>query len=113
MSSSPETNTIQVYFKIPYTEITTVVNVEDSLTTMEFLEYVNTNVRNNLNINQKYDIEIVDTDKTGGELAAPMEPRYDETLLQRYGNTNQIISFYARPVHPITGEFIRQNDYSN
>lgn len=113
MASPQETNTIQVYFKIPYTEITSVVVVQNSLTTQEFLEYVNIDVRNNLNINQRYDIELVDTGKEGGELAPPMEPRYDETLLQRYGNTRQTVAFYARPVHPITREFRRNANYSD
>lgn len=70
-------------------------------------------MRNNLNINQRYDIELVDTGKPDGELAPPMEPRYDETLLQRYGHTNQLVTFYARPVHPITREFRRNANYSD
>lgn len=98
MPSPQETNTIQVYFKIPYTEVTTVVNVKDSLTTVEFMEYVNTYVRNILNINPRDVIELVEAGKPGGELAVHMEPRHDETLLQRYGNTNQTLAFYARPV---------------
>jgi len=110
---SSETNIISVYFKIPYTDITTVVDVEDSLTTAQFVEYVNTYVRNNLNINQRYYIEIVETGKPGGELAPPIEPRDDETLLQRYGNRNKCIAFYSRPVHQIVREFIYNNNYSD
>lgn len=112
MSASSETNRISIYFKIPYTKITTVVNVDNSLTTIEFLEYVNDHVRNKLNINSKYHIELVDTGKPEGELAAPMEPRYDETLLQRYGSNNTLVTFYARPVNPMTREFTRVTDYS-
>lgn len=87
--------------------------VQNSLTTQDFLEYVNIYVRNNLNINQRYDIELVDTGKEGGELAPAMEPRYDESLLQRYGNTRQTVVFYARPVHPIIREFRRNTNYSD
>ena len=112
MATPQEANTIQVYFKIPFTEITTTCVVNCNLTTNELLEYVNTDVRNNLNINSRFDIELVDTGKPGGELATCMEPRYDETLLQRYNIVNKTISFYARPVHPITREFIRQENYS-
>lgn len=111
MSSSQESTTIRVYCKIPYTDISTVFQIQNSLTTKEFLEYVNINVRNNLNINQRYDIEIVDTGKPHGELAEPMEPRCDETLLERYGNTNTLVTFYARPINPITREFIRNANY--
>lgn len=113
MSASPETNNITIYFKVPYTDITTVVDVDDSLTTMEFLEYVNNEnnyIRDKLYINSRFDIEVVDTGKPGDELACPMEPRYDETLSQRYGQ-NKFVSFYARPVHPITREFRRSDNY--
>lgn len=112
MASPQESNNIHVYFKIPYTEITTVTMVENSLTTIQFLDYVNVEVRNILNINQRYDIELVDTGKPNGELSAPIEPRNNETLLQRYGNTNQIVAFYVRPVNPITREFTRNINYS-
>jgi hypothetical protein len=111
MSNTEESSTFQFYFKIPFTEITTFVEIQKCLTTNEFLEYVNIEVRNNLNINSKYDIEVVDAGKPNGELAYCMEPRYDETLLQRYGNVKTIIACYARPVHPITREFIRRDNY--
>jgi hypothetical protein len=113
MPTPEESNTIKVYFKIPFTVITTTRIVSSSLTTNEFLEYVNTYVRNNLNINSRYDIELVDTGKPGGELATCLEPRNDETLLQRYNRVNQVIAFYARPVHPITREFVRRDNYSD
>lgn len=112
MATPEESNTIQVYFKIPFTDITTTCTVDCSLTTLEFIDYVNADVRNNLNINSRYDIELVDTGKPGGELAQCMEPRNDVTLLQRYNNVNKLIAFYARPIHPITREFIRRDNYS-
>jgi len=112
MATPQESNTIQVYFKVPFTDITTTCTVNCSLTTLEFMDYVNSDVRNNLNINSRYDIEIVDTGKPAGELAPCMEPRNDETLLQRYNVVNKLIAVYARPVHPITREFIRRDNYS-
>ena len=113
MSSSQESNTIQVYFKIPYTEITTLVVIKNSLTIREFLEYVNIEVRNNLNINDYYDIEVVEAGKPCDELALHIEPSDEETLLQRYGNINTLVAFYARPVNVITGVFIRTDNYSD
>jgi hypothetical protein len=113
MATPQESNTIQVYFKIPFTEITTTCNVDCSLTTLEFMNYVNSDIRYNLNIHSRYYIELVDTGKPGGELATCMEPRYDETLLQRYNRMNKVIAFYTRPVHPITREFVRRDNYSD
>jgi hypothetical protein len=104
-------NRIQVYFKIPYTEIASVFSLEKSMTMVEFMQYVNEEVRNILHINARYAIDVVDTNKPGGELAEALEP-FNETLLQRYGTTNNYITFYARPVDPTTREFVRQVDYS-
>ena len=104
-------NNIQVYFKIPYTEIASVLLLEKSMTMFEFMQYVNEEVRNILHINARYAIDVVDTNKPGGELAEALEP-FNETLLQRYGTTNNYITFYARPVDPTTREFVRQVDYS-
>jgi hypothetical protein len=113
MATPQESNTIQVYFKIPFTDITTTCVVDTGLTTTQFINYVNVEVRNKLNINSRYDIEIVEAGNPGGEFASYMEARDDQTLLQRFNIINKLIAFYARPVIPITREFIRQNDYSN
>jgi len=112
MAYPQESNTIGVYFKIPYTEITTLLRIPISLTIRQFLEYVDTNLpRINLNIHPRYRIQVVETGKPGGELAVEMEPRDDQTLLERYGNNN-IIAFYVRPINPITREFIRSDNYT-
>lgn len=110
MVTPQELNTIPVYFKIPFTEITTTCVVDANLTTMEFMEYVDVEVRNNLNINSRYDIEIVEVGKPDGELAPCMEPRNDEMLLPRYNGSPK--AYYVRPVHPITREFVRRDNYS-
>ncbi len=106
-----EVNMVTVYFKIPFTDITTSCVVDNSLTTLEFMNFVNMDVRNNLNINPRYDIELVEVGKPAGELAPCMEPRIDETLLQRYNGSPKLIAYYARPVHPITREFVRRDNY--
>lgn len=113
MASPQESNIISVYFKIPYTEITTLLRIPNNLTIRQFLEYVDNDLpRINLNIHQRYSIQVVETGKPGGELAVEMEPRDDQTLLQRYGNNNSI-AFYVRPVEPSTRQFIRSDIYSN
>jgi hypothetical protein len=105
-------NVVQVYFKIPYTEICSVFLLENSLTMVEFMQYVNIEVRNTLHINIRYAIDVVDTNQEARELADALEPRADETILQRYGQHNTYLTFYARPVDPMTREFVRQVDYS-
>jgi hypothetical protein len=105
-----ETTTVMIYFKIPYTDITHTCVVNNRLTTLQLIDYVNVDVRNNLNINPRYDIELVEVGKPDGELAPCVEPRNDETLLQRYHSPN-MIAYYARPVHPITREFVRRDNY--
>ena len=112
MTTPLEENTVMIYFKIPFTDITTTCIVDANLTTLEFMEYVDVEVRNNLNINSRYDIEIVEVGKPNGELAPCMEPRIDELLLPRSNGSPKLMAFYARPVHPITRQFIQQADYS-
>ena len=111
MTTPPEANTVTIYFKIPYTDITTTCVVDNSLTTLQLMDYVNVDVRNNLNINPRYDIELVEVGQRAGELATCMEPRNDETLLQRCNGSSKLMAFYARPVHPITREFVRRDNY--
>lgn len=111
MIAHQESNIIQNYFKIPFSELIVNLVVDNNLTLTEFYNYVNVEVRQMLNIHSKYYIEIVESGKPDGELASCIEPRNDETLLQRYG-TKQIIAFYARPVNPETRVFTHLNDYS-
>lgn len=108
----PQESNISVYFKIPYTEPTVSALIRNSLTISELLEYVKTTVRSNLNIDSKYDIELVDTGKPLLELASAIIPSNTETLLQRYGSVTSV-SFYIRPVDPITRQFVSYIDYSN
>ena len=108
-----ESNTMEFYFKIPFTEITTTCNINSSLTISQFLEYVNKVVRGRLNINSKYYIEVVDVGHSSKELAQCIVFRDEETLADRYDNINQPIACYVRPVDPITREFTRRNNFSS
>ena len=109
---------IDIYCKIAFTEQTATFTVQSNMTIAEFLEYANTYFRNDLNIHESYDIELVQTGNIINglpELAPPVEPRYDQTLETRYSHIyalDNLVSFYVRPVHPITREFIRRPDYS-
>ena len=98
MTSNQDSSDYQAYFKISYTEITGIFPIKKSFTISEFLHYVKytSNIRDTLNITQIYAIEIVEVGKPGGELAEPMEPSDNETLLQRYGNVSKDIAFYVR-----------------
>ena len=59
MTSTECFNSIEIYFKIPYTKITEIVDISDHLTISEFIKYVNNEIRQLLRINEKYDIGIV------------------------------------------------------
>ena len=101
-----------VYFKIPHSQISSIFMLQRTLTTTDLQNYVNEEVRNRLHIHARYDIEIVDIDKPGGELAPAIVPNNEQLLIQRYGDINVPIAFYVRPVNPITREYVRNIDYS-
>ena len=116
--TTPVLRNINVYCKICYTDITKEYSVQENITISDFLEFANTTIKPSLNINDSYDIDIVNVGNLvngDAELAPPIEPRYDQTLGERYRdiiNSYKTISFYVRPVHPITREFIRRENYS-
>ena len=112
MPTPQDSDTFQMYFKIPFTEITTKQRVPCNITTSDFKLYVNTYIRAILNINAQYYIEVVPIGKPEGELAPFMETRDFETLSQLYNSVNTLIGFYIRPVNPITREFIRFDNYN-
>jgi hypothetical protein len=110
MSIFEVNKTIELYCKIPFTETTGIFKIRYNLTISELLEYVNIHVRNKLNIDKSYDIEVVELEL--GELGKPIETNNKQTLRQVYRNINNCFVFYVRPVHPITKVFIRKNDYT-
>ncbi len=101
---------IEVYFKIPFTEDTKIFKIQNNLTITEFLEYINVYVRNQFNINDNYLIEVVDSDL--GELGVPIQMNINQTLYERYGNIKSSLTYYIRPIHPITKLFVCKNDYT-
>lgn len=109
--------TMALYCKVPYTNIYNTFYVQSNMTITEFLEYANINIKTQLEISREYDVEVVQTGNNingDAELAPAIEPSYDVTLEDKFGefyNTYKIISFYIRPVHPITREFIWLIEY--
>lgn len=112
MSNIEEFHIIKVYCKIPFTEISHTFVVQDNLTICEFLQFTNIYLHNKLNINTKYDIELVVVGQPLKEFAPPLESRDSQRLRDKFSNISNLIAFYARPINPNTREFVRQNDYS-
>lgn len=103
--------TIPCYFKIPFTEIRDTIKLPRNITMTEFLEFVNVELRNILNIHSKYYIEVVETNSSEGEYGPALLPSDSQTFEQRYGNLSIPVAFYARPVNAETGQFVRQTNY--
>jgi hypothetical protein len=107
--------TLQFTFKLVFTANVWQLDIDSSMTTAEFITYINedTNLRQLFNIHQHYHIDIV---KAGNimyrqaELAPSIMVSFSETVGEKFNP--QSTSFYLRPVHPITEEFIRRDDYS-
>jgi hypothetical protein len=108
--SSSHIKIIEVYFKIPFTEMTKIFKIKNNLTITEFLKYVNVYVRNQFNINDNYVIEVVDSDL--GELGVSIQTNTNQTIYERYGNIKSSLTYYLRPVHSVTKVFVCKNDYS-
>jgi hypothetical protein len=109
MSKSNILKIIEVYFKIPFTEDIKIFKIQNNLTITQFLEYVNVHVRKQININDNYLIEVVDSDL--GELGIPIQSNNNQTLYQRYGNIKTSLTYYIRPIHPVTKVFVCKNNY--
>jgi len=54
MGTQQEANNVIIYYKFPYTDITTTCVVDNSSATLQLMDYVNVDVCNNLNINPRY-----------------------------------------------------------
>ena len=107
--------TLRFTFKLVFTPNVWHLDIDSSMTTAEFITYINedTNLRQLFNIHEHYHIDIVKAgNKTCGyaELAPSIVVSISETVGGKFDpNTT---SFYLRPVNPITEEFIRRDDYS-
>jgi hypothetical protein len=104
--------TIPFYFKVPFTEIRCSYKFPKNITIAQFLEQVNKDIRSMLNIHSKYYIEVVEANTDKGEYGEALLPNNSQTLQHRYGNLGVDISFYIRPVDPITKIFTRQISYA-
>ncbi len=107
--------TLRFDFKLVFTSHVWSLDIEESMNTADFITYINndTNLRQLFNIHEHYHIDIV---KAGSvayrqpELAPPILASFIETVGEKFNP--RTTSFYLRPVHPITEEFIRRDDYS-
>ena len=112
---SKMSRTLRFTFKLVFTTNVWQLDIDSSMTTAEFITYINedTNLRQLFNIHEHYHIDIVQTGNLRyrqAELAPPIMVSFSETVGEKYDP--QTTSFYLRPVHPITEEFIRRDDYS-
>lgn len=106
-------DTIICYFKIPFTEKSTTFKISSQMFISTFCgAYCDTILRQELNINPKYIIQLVEANSDKGEYG-PTLISNTETFQQRYGNLMQPIPFYARPVCAETGEFIVRERYDD
>lgn len=108
--------TLQFNFKLVYTSNTWELNFDREMTTAEFITHINndTNLRQLFNIHDQYHIDIVQSGNLINiqpELAPPILASFTETIGEKFNP--RTTSFYLRPVHPITEEFIRRYDYSD
>jgi len=97
------------YFKIVYTSIAHDLLIDDEMTVAQLIHNMNECWRSLFNIHKDYDIEVVASGNAACELAPPIEP---STQIVKDKFNPKTTAFYLRPVHPITEEFIRRDDYS-
>ena len=87
-------NMIELYCKIPDTDITRIFNIRDDLTISELLHYINTKARFKLPIPSRYSIEVVDAEL--GEMGHKIENSDVETIRERYKLFNNSLVCYIR-----------------
>jgi len=82
-------------FKFTYTDIIKQYSVEKNITLKNFIQDIKNRIRNDFNINDNEDIEIIEAGQENDELACPLESS-DITLKQKYENKYKIMSFYIK-----------------
>jgi hypothetical protein len=106
--------TLRFTFKLVFTTNVWQLDIDSSMTTADLITWINEpEMRQLFNIHDRYHIDIVQTGNLRyrqAELAPPIMVSFSETVGEKYDP--QTTSFYLRPVHPITEEFIRRDDYS-
>ena len=106
--------TLRFTFKLVYTTNVWHLDIDSSMTTVDLITWINEpEMRQLFNIHEHYHLDIVKTGNfTHGhaELAPSIMVSFSETVGEKYHPDTT--AFYLRPVHPITEEFIRRDDYS-
>jgi hypothetical protein len=88
--------TITMSFKKVYTCKTVCYNIDANLTMKQFIGYIKSKAYNDFNIDNNYNIEIVEAGQIEDELAPPVEP-CETTISEKYGEKIKYTSFYIRP----------------
>lgn len=108
------TRTLRFYFKIVYTAHTWNLDINSDMCTADFVNWINSDDCHMLfNIHHQYHIQVVEAGNNcngDSELAPPIMVSLRDTIAERFNP--RVTSFYLRPVHPITEEFIIKDDYS-
>ena len=105
--------TLRFYFKLVYSSNTWELDINSEMSTADFVIWINKHeMRALFNIHEQYHIQVIktSTSEMPAELGPPIMVSYSDTFGQRFNP--KFTSFYLRPVHPITEEFIRRDDYS-
>ncbi len=106
--------TLRFTFKLVFTANVWQLDIDSSMTTADLITWINDpEMRSIFNIHDHYHIDIVQTGNLRygqAELAPPIMVSFTETVGEKFNP--QTTTFYLRPVHPITEEFIRRDDYS-
>jgi hypothetical protein len=106
--------TLRFTFKLVFTANVWQLDIDSSMTTADLITWINEpEMRSIFNIHDHYHIDIVQTGNLRygqAELAPPIMVSFTETVGEKFNP--QTTTFYLRPVHPITEEFIRRDDYS-
>jgi len=106
--------TLRFTFKLVFTANVWQLDIDSSMTTADLITWINEpEMRSIFNIHDHYHIDIVQTGNLRygqAELAPPIMVSFTETVGEKFNP--QTTTFYLRPVHPITEEFIRRHDYS-
>jgi len=106
--------TLRFYFKLVYTSHTWNLDVNSDMSSADFITWINKPEMHVLfNIHEQYYIQVVETNSNthgDAEMAPSIVASVSDTIGQRFNPRNN--AFYLRPVHPITEEFIRRDDYS-
>jgi hypothetical protein len=114
--SSSALNRIQYsfYFKVPYTEIATNIDILKEITLKNFIDEFNTNhFKSIFMIHENYYVELVECGNNingDAELAPALEPS-ELTLEEIYETRHNKVAFYVRPVIRETRQFTRRINY--